>query len=112
MRGIVLILLFVLGAVTSLPGAAVAQIPATYTNDNFWTSEHDRPVSFSGDGQGNYYGVTETGKSFSQISIENPYQLRIQKFMIDEAFFYITDQGVIKADSDLAALSIYLTKVA
>jgi hypothetical protein len=89
---------------------AWAAIPALYTNDNFWSSEHDQPVSFVGDGQGNFYGTTLTGKTFTQTAIENSLNVRIHKFLIDEAFFYITDHGVIKAETDIAALSIYLTQ--
>jgi len=90
--------------------SAQAAIPAVYTNDNYWTSLHDKPISFVGDGQGNFTGLTETGKIFRQITIETPPYIHLQKFMIDEAFFYISDKGTIKASSDLTAISIYLTK--
>lgn len=108
MRGISLLLLVALfGVAGAFP--VHAQIPTTYTNDNFWTSEHDQPLSFSRDSWGNFYGVTLTGKFFSQTNIENQYGIRLQKFSIDQAYFYISDRGVIRAESDLVALSIYLT---
>ena len=88
-----------------------AAIPDTYTNDNFWTSTHDVPVSFWQDELGNFYGLTESGKSFSQGNIANDFNVRLYKFSIDEAFFYVSDQGIIRAADDLHALSIYLTRL-
>jgi len=35
--------------------------------------------------------------------------IRLQKFMIDEAFFYVSDRGIINAPSNVIALSIYLS---
>ncbi len=98
----------ILGAM--LPGIVSAAIPDTYTNDNYHTSEHDKPLSFNVDSLGNAEGITETGKKFTQRNVSNSYGIRLQKFTIDQAFFYISDQGVIFADSDLEAISIYLSK--
>ncbi len=89
---------------------ALAAIPATYTNDNFLTATHDRPVSFNRDAAGNFSGYTTTGKRFEQRNIANALDIRLQRFMIDEAFFYISDKGVIWAPDDTVALSIYLTR--
>ena len=88
-----------------------AAVPATYTNDNYWTSEHDAPAEFVGTGQGSYYGYTKTGKYFEQTLLTNSYDVRLFRFSIDKAFFYVSDRGVIKANSDVAALSIYLSRV-
>ena len=101
---------FVLGSVLAIVAvSAQASIPAVYTNDNIWTSTHDQPVSFEQDQWGNFFGFTKTGKSFSQVNIKNSLNIRLQKFAIDEAFFYVSDRGIITADSDIMALSIYLT---
>ena len=101
---------FVAGVALAIAAApALASIPAVYTNDNIWTSTHDQPVSFERDLEGNFFGYTQTGKSFSQINIENSLNIRLQKFSIDEAFFYVSDRGIITANSDIVALSIYLT---
>jgi hypothetical protein len=97
----------VLLAVLVLPVAA--SIPDVYTNDNIWTSTHDAPVTISLDSDGNFFGTTATGKLFSQVRIENSLNVRLQKFAIDEAFYYISDRGIINAQSDVVALSIYLT---
>jgi len=107
-----LALVAVLGGVTlgvvAFPVSAA--IPEVYTNDNFFTSEHDVPVSFSQDVFGNFTGVTATGKIFSQYLITNSLDIRLQRFTIDQAFFYISDRGVIVADTDTVALSIYLSR--
>jgi len=87
-------------------------IPDTYTNKNFWISSHDKPVSFSLDADGNFSGRTQTGKSFSQINITNSIGIRLQKFTIDEAFFYVSDKGIIVANTNAQALSVYLNRSA
>lgn len=92
-----------------LVAPAAASIPAVYTNDNIWTSTHDVPVSIERDAYGNFFGKTETGKLYRQVNIENSLSIRLQKFMIDEAFYYVSDKGIINAPSDVIALSIYLT---
>lgn len=106
-------------AVTLLAGVALlftnlsaqaAQIPETYTNANFWTSEHDRPVSFEKDKAGNFSGKTVTGKIFTQKNIVTNTNIRLQRFAIDEAFFYISDRGIIIADNNAKALSVYLNR--
>ncbi len=102
-------LVFITGMTLLMPLMAKAAVPKTYTNDNIWQSEHDVPVSFTRDAAGNFEGYTATGKRFTQINIENALSIRLQKFSIDQAFFYISDRGVIEANSDIVALSIYLT---
>lgn len=97
-------------AITLPQNMVFAAIPAVYTNDNFWTAEHDVPVFFEQDTLGNFFGSTKTGKVFSQTNIQNDLGIRLQKFSIDEAYYYISDQGIIVAETDIEALSIYLTK--
>lgn len=93
-----------------IASSCYAAVPDIYTNDNFWVSEHDRPVTFTQDIFGNFTGKTETGKIFFQNNIENSLAVRLQRFAIDEAYFYISDQGIIIAPTDTVALSIYLTR--
>jgi hypothetical protein len=102
--------LFVFLALLGFSSAAWADVPVVYSNDTFLTAQHDLPISFTQDASGNFTGVTTTGKLFSQNIITNSLDIRLQRFAIDEAFFYVSDRGVIFADSDTVALSIYLTR--
>lgn len=96
----------------SMQVAEAASIPAVYTNENFWTSPHDQPVSFSRDAAGNFSGRTLTGKIFTQTAVVTDLNIRLHRFAIDEAFFYISNRGIIIAPTDLAATSIYLNRSA
>lgn len=60
---------------------------------------------------GSAFGQLTSGITFSQFNISNELGVRLQKFVIETAYWYITDRGVIHADTDTQALSIYLTKV-
>ncbi len=84
---------------------------AFYTNQNFWTTEHEAPAWFEADGQGGFYGETVAGTAFTQKPITNSFNIKLHKFSIDAAYFYISDRGVIQAPNDLMALSIYFTLV-
>jgi len=83
-------------------------VPDVYTNANYHTSTHEQPLDFARDGQGGFYGHTTSGRLFTQTKIINSLGIDFYKFSIDEAFFYMSDKGQIWADSDLAAISIYL----
>lgn len=104
-RLVVVSSVFLVGLFPSVSSAAITDI---YTNENYSTSEHDKPLSFEVDLFGNVEGITETGKKFWQLNIENVFNVRLQKFIIDQAYFYISDRGEIFAKTDLEALSIYL----
>ena len=94
------------------PSAYATSVPANYTNQNFWTSTHDIPVSFTRDRDGTFFGETATGKSFTQMNVATNSSVRLQKFTIDEAYFYISDRGIIFAPTNTIALSIYLDRPA
>jgi hypothetical protein len=98
---------FLLGLMPIMVGAT---IPATYTNENIWTATHDVPVSFVQDPVGNFSGYTQTGKYFSQTIITNALAIPLMRFSIDQAFFYVSDKGVIIATNDTQALSVYLAR--
>lgn len=89
---------------------AYTSIPAIYTNENFQVSRHDVPTWLYQDQKGGFYGGTETGKLFRQYPITNELGIKLMRFEIDEAFFYITDRGIIWAKDDLIALSIYVSR--
>lgn len=105
-----LIAALVLVTLIATPHTVIAEIPSSYTNDNIFTAEHDRPVSLFMDGAGGFYGFTETGFRFTQQPVTNAFGVRLHKFSIDQAFFYVSDQGIIEANDDLAAVSIYLSR--
>lgn len=103
----VLLVSFVTGVVA---WPVQAEVPALYTNENFFTSTHDAPVSFVQDALGNFSGVTESGKTFTQRPVVTNIQVRLHRFAIDEAYFYVSSLGIILADNDTTALSIYLAR--
>jgi len=107
MRIFGLILLFVIAA----PSFSVAAVPSVYTNENYIGSVHEEPAEFYLDGWGGFYGTTVSGRLFTQKPVANSEGVRLHRFQIDEAYFYISDKGAIWADSDLVALSIYWTLV-
>ncbi len=106
-------IVLVFGVIASLLTASstYAAIPVRYTNDNIWTSEQDMPVSVTQDERGNFSGTTATGKVYYQYYIENSLAIRLMRFEIDDAFFYVSDHGIIIASNDTVALSIYLTRL-
>ncbi|MCB9812233.1 hypothetical protein H6778_01090 [Candidatus Nomurabacteria bacterium] len=87
-----------------------AAVPATYTNENFFTSEQDAPVTFTQAADGSFSGMTEGGKTFYQRPVVSDIHVHLHRFSIDEAHFYISSLGLILADSDTVALSIYLAR--
>lgn len=94
-----------------VPSVTGAQIPSVYTNENYDSSVHDAPVSVYQYETGGFYGFTQTGKFYQQLPIQNLYNIKLHRFNIDEAYFYISDRGVINASDDLVALSIYMSRV-
>ncbi len=84
-------------------------VPELYEQENFYNSYQDSPVSFSRDMYGNFSGFTKTGKLFSQVKVVSSISVRLQKFSIDRISFYVSDVGIINAQTDTQALSIYLS---
>lgn len=103
--------LLVILCLLCIPSISLAAIPEMYTNDNIFTSEHDKPVSLFLDNLGGFYGYTETGMFYTQKPISNVFKIRLHKFSIGEAYFYVSDRGIISAPGDLTALSIYFARV-
>lgn len=94
-----------------LLGSAPLVVSATeYTNDNFQTITHEKPATFAQDVLGNFSGTTEGGKVFSQRAVVADIHVRLHRFTIDQAYFYISSFGLIAAESDTVALSIYLAR--
>lgn len=84
---------------------------AYYTYENFFSVPHEPPAWFLMDNYGGFYGETIGGHAFSQKPITNDFGIRLHKFSIGTAFFYVSDRGVIAAESDVKALSIYFGRV-
>jgi hypothetical protein len=64
------------------------------------------PADFEVNSKGEIFGKLEDGTDFSQVNVYK--EPKIQKFSWEEGSWYVTDKGIIKADSNLQALSIYL----
>lgn len=107
MKGMGLLLAIVLMV---FPQVTAAAVPTIYTNANFYSSAHDAPASLFQYMTGGFYGYTVTGKFYEQLPVYNEFGVHMQRFSIDEAYFYVTDRGTIDATDDLAAVSIYFSR--
>ena len=67
-----------------------------------------KPISFEFNSEGEVFGILEDGTQFSQTNIATDLGIRLQKFQWSEGFWYISNKGIIEADYDLQAFSIYL----
>jgi hypothetical protein len=88
--------------------APIAGAGAAYTPDTFYTEPHAAPAWFEPDGIGGFYGETTDGTPFTQTLVLPDSGVRLQRFAIGLVYFYVSDRGIINAESDLTALSIYL----
>ncbi len=84
----------------------------TYDNTNIQTAYHEAPRSFEFTPDGSAHGETTSGIAFRQYHITNDAGVRLHRFEIGLAFWYVSDRGIIRADNDLAALSVYLSRSA
>lgn len=87
--------------------------PMTYaetTMENIWTESQAQPESFYVHPAGGFWGITTTGETFRQLPLISDPAIRIHKFTIGTAYFYVSDRGFIKASSDLVAMSMYLAR--
>jgi predicted RND superfamily exporter protein len=81
-----------------------------YTPDNVQTSYQEAPSTFSVGADGTTVGATVSGIPFRQLNVANAYGIHLQRFEIGTVCWYISDRGIIWTDSDLVALSIYLSR--
>ena len=75
-------------------------------------SLNDQPAHFYQDAVGDWYGQTVSGVRFSQKNVTNDADIRLQRFVMDDISYYISDRGMIWADSSLQAVSIYFGRQA
>lgn len=92
---------------------AMAMMSASVTCnfDNYLTSEvcTSPPATFDIDADGNFTGELESGVPFSQTNIVNGIT-RLQRFTLQDYYHFVSDKGVIMAETDIQALSVYLTR--
>jgi len=92
-----------------------AQIKTTLTiecnNANYSISSYcTAPVDyFVVEDNGEVWGHLVNGVQFTQTNVANDVT-RLQRFQLQQAFWYVSDKGAFFAQSDLQALSIYLAK--
>lgn len=79
-------------------------------NDNWKHSVRcNEPVDyFMVEANGEAWGYLTNGIQFTQRNVVNDYT-RLQRFQLEEAYWYVSDKGTIEADNDLEALSKYLS---
>ena len=58
---------------------------------------------------GSSWGVLTSGVTFTQKNVANEFT-RLQRFQMEDVYWYVSDKDIIYADSDLEALSVYLSK--
>ncbi len=69
------------------------------------------PASVIMSGPESFTGQTSLGQDYFQYRIVTDESVRIQKFMLGDIKFYISDYGLFEAEDDLQALSIYFSLV-
>ncbi len=82
-----------------------------YTPENIHYAYQEAPQAFSFDEYGQAVGSTVSGIPFRQRNILNDSNIRLQRFEIGIAYWYVSDKGIIWADTDLEALSIYISRI-
>ena len=89
----------------------LVSLSVALANFDFASDTHPAPVSFTVDASGEAYGKLEGGYTFTQKNIFLKNDIKIQKFVTGVNFFYISDKGIIEAENDLRAISIYFSLV-
>ena len=59
---------------------------------------------------GETYGTLTSGVVFTQKNVAGS-SIRLQHFQMEDVSWYVSDRGVIEAEGDIQALSVYLSKV-
>jgi hypothetical protein len=92
--------------------AVTTTLSVPCTNYNWEHSPYcTAPVDyFFTEDNGEVWGYLTSGAMFQQRNVTNELGVRLQRFTMEEVSWFITDRGVIHADSNAQALSIYLAK--
>ena len=95
-------------ATTTIALAITASVMCNNTNIDTSPRCTAPPAWFIVNPDGSAFGELESGVTFTQSNIANDLT-RLQRFQLEEAYWFISDKGDIKAESDIEALSIYLS---
>lgn len=77
------------------------------SNGHFPREVKSAPLHLETDAFGRISGYTAGGDLVRQSKITEAEDAYLHRIDIDNTFFYVSDRGVITADSDTIALSIY-----
>lgn len=115
LRILFIVMLLCFFAVVLIAQATSVSASVRFNNDNLLTTPQPAPIDSGWD-----YGTMqiiplEQGKTLivSRYILAPEYGVKIFKYQLDDAWWYVTNKGVIygtEAATDLQALSIYLTR--
>lgn len=115
---------YLAGVIFLTTATVTTTVGVGYTNDNILHSYEYPPAEFNrmvvgeeyevnGEErvaqEGEFVGYLENGSYFTQTNVANDYT-RLQRFQVDMAWWYVSDQGIIgkgEGLSPIQALSIY-----
>ncbi len=75
-----------------------------FNNNNWYTLPHPKVASFSIREDGSMLGFTENGITFVQYNVQNTYNIRVQRFEIQDHYHYIVNGEIADTVHELSAL--------
>ena len=113
MAYLILVFVFLFGFLVAFMAHGDTTVTAgvRFNNDNLLTSPQPKPIGMEWEFGSTTIIALEDGKTLiAERYILDPEQgVNISKYMLDDAFWYVSNKGVIFAETNLQALSIYLT---
>ena len=73
-----------------------------WNNENWFTEAHPKVASFTVHPDGSAYGLTDTGISFYQRTIDNEFGIRIQRFEMQDHYHYIVEGEAVYSLEELS----------
>ena len=58
---------------------------------------------------GSSWGALTSGVTFTQSNVSNELGVRLQRFQLEDYHHFVSDKGVIEAETATEALSVYLS---
>lgn len=74
-----------------------------FDNQSWFTMPHPLISTFTTLSNGNSYGTTTTGASFSQYTVPNNVGVRVQRFEIENHYHYIVEGRIVNTLETLSA---------